>query len=411
MSLTKIEAVLSREIDAIEESGSLKGNEMVITKVIQPHGSSGPRYLIEGYNSKEFIKMNSNSYLGMSINLEVIAAEERAAKEFGVGPGAVRFISGTYGPHVELERNLAEFHHTEAGMIFSSAYVAVMSVLYALTTKDTIVISDALNHNCIINGLRLSQPKDKKIYNHNNTAGLKSAVQGSIGNCKRVLIITDGIFSMRGDNALLSEIADIAGQYNNEFEEGIITIVDDSHGIGAIGETGRGTMEITKEKRIDILIATLGKALGVNGGYLVSTAKVIAYLREKAPFYIYSNPITVTEAKAAIKALEILDSNTGRQLLKDLKGMISYFRKSLVDIGYETIEGKHPVVPLMIRDTRKTVQLVDYLKRKGILSTGIYYPIVPKGDEEIRFQICADHTRGDIDYVLNVLKEYKLENS
>jgi glycine C-acetyltransferase len=411
MSLTKIEAVLSRELDTLEESGALKGKETVITKVIQSHDSSGPRYLLEGYNNKEFIRMNSNSYLGMAMRTELITAEEQAIKKFGVGPGAVRFISGTYEPHVELERNLAEFHHKEAGMIFSNAYVTVMSVLYAMTTKDTIIISDALNHNCIINGLRLSQPKDKNIYNHNDMAALKSAVERSMGNCRRVLIITDGVFSMRGDHSPLSEIADIAEQYNNEFEEGIVTIVDDSHGIGAIGETGRGTMEVTKEKRIDILIATLGKALGVNGGYLVSTAKVIAFLRERAPFYIYSNPITVAEAKAAIKALEVLDSNTGRQLLKYLQEMISYFRKSLIDIGYETITGKHPVVPLMIRDTKKTVNLVNYLKSKGILSTGIYYPIVPKGDEEIRFQICADHTKDDIDYVLNILKEYKEASS
>ena len=408
MSLSKIEASISSDLDGLKKSGAFKGNEMVITGVIQSHDSKGPRYLIEGYGDMEFIRMNSNSYLGMGLRPDVIAAEEQAVREFGVGPGAVRFISGTYRPHIELEQKLAKFHQKEACMIFSSAYTAVMSILFTLISRDTIVISDALNHNCIINGLKLSQPKDKKIYKHNNMIELESFIEGCIGNCKRILIVTDGIFSMRGDHAPLSAIASIAEKYEHEFEEGIITIVDDSHGVGAIGETGRGTIEMTHENRIDILIATLGKALGVNGGYLATTAKVIAYLREKAPFYIYSNPITAAEAGAALKALEVLDSSEGKKLLKYLRETIAYFRKSLIDIGYETIKGEHPVVPLMVRDTRKTVELVEYLKSNGILSTGLSYPIVPRGDEEIRFQICAAHTRYDIDCVLKVLNTYKV---
>jgi glycine C-acetyltransferase len=407
MSLTRLETILASEIKSIQDSGALKGNEMVTTKVLPPTSNIGPRYLIEGYGDKQFIRMNSNSYLGMALRSEVIKAEEVASRSFGVGPGAVRFISGTYSAHIELENKLAKFHGKEAGMIFSSAYVTVMSVLYALTTKETIVISDSLNHNCIINGLRLSQPKDKLIYGHNNMDELKASIESIIGKCKRVLVVTDGVFSMRGDHAPLPMIADLAQKYQNDFEEGIITIVDDSHGAGAIGKTGRGTMQVTGEDRVDILVATLGKALGVNGGYLVSSAGLVAYLRERAPFYIYSNPITVSEAQASIKALEILDSKKGIELLDHLHSQISYFRKSLIDLGYETIEGEHPVVPLIIRDTKKTVQLVKYLKDNGILSTGIYYPVVPKGDEEIRFQVCADHTKADIDYVLDVLKTYK----
>ena len=408
MSLSKIEGLISNDLDALKASGAFKGNEMVITGVIQSHDNKGPRYLIEGYGDMEFIRMNSNSYLGMGLRPDVITAEELAVREFGVGPGAVRFISGTYKPHIELEQKLANFHQKEACLIFSSAYTAVMSILVTLISKDTIVISDSLNHNCIINGVKLSQPKDKKIYKHNNMIELESIVKECIGNCKRILLVTDGIFSMRGDHAPLSAIADIAEKYEHEFEEGIITIVDDSHGVGAIGETGRGTLELTKENRIDILIATLGKALGVNGGYLAATAKVIAYLREKAPFYIYSNPITAAEARAAAKALEVLDSSEGKELLKYLRETIAYFRKSLIDIGYETIEGEHPVVPLMVRDTKKTVELVEYLKTNGILSTGLSYPIVPRGDEEIRFQICAAHTRYDIECVLKVLNTYKV---
>ena len=407
MPLTKIEKVLSKGLDELKEKGIIKGKETVITGIKQAQESKGPRYFIEGYGNKEFLMMNSNSYLGMGLRKEVIEAEEKAAKEFGVGPGAVRFISGTYESHVELEKRLAKFHNKEAGMIFSSAYAAIMGTLPPLISKDTIVISDQLNHNCIINAARLSRPKDKRIYSHKNTNELESNLKECIGTCRRIIVVTDGIFSMRGDYAPLPEIADLAEKYDPKFEEGILTIVDDSHGVGAIGETGRGITEFTHENRIDILVATMGKALGVNGGYLVSTAKVVDYLRETSPFYVYTNPITVSEARATLKALEILDSDKGKGMLKHLCEMMAYFRKGLIDLGYEIVKGEHPIVPLMIRDTKKTVELVKYLKDNGILSTGIYYPVVPRGDEEIRFQICAEHTKSDIDYALKVLKDYK----
>jgi len=409
MSL-KVKKVLSAHLDELKRKGTLKGKETVITGIKPAEGEKGPRYFIQGYGDKEFLRMNANNYLGMSLKKEVIEAEEKTAREFGAGPGAVRFISGTYTPHMELEKKLAEFHNREAAMIFSSAYATVMGILSPLISKETVVISDELNHNCIINAVRLSRPKDKKIYKHNDINELESAIKEAIGNCKRVIVVTDGIFSMRGDHAPLPEIASLAEKYDSEFEEGIITIVDDSHGVGAIGETGRGTTEYTHEDRIDILVSTMGKALGVNGGYVVSDAKVIEFLRETAPFYIYSNPITVSEASAALKALEILDSDVGRKLLKHLHDMTKRFEQGLIDMGYEVIRGEHPVVPLMIRDTQKTSDLVHYLKENGILATGLNYPVVPKGDEEIRFQICADHTEYDIDYALGVLRKYKEEH-
>ncbi|MCK4580473.1 MAG: aminotransferase class I/II-fold pyridoxal phosphate-dependent enzyme, partial [Dehalococcoidia bacterium] len=284
MSLQKIEKVLSGELGKLKERGSLKGAETVITGVKGSEGERGPRYFIQGYGDKEFLRMNSNSYLGMPLRQELIEAEEKGVREFGVGPGAVRFISGTYKPHVELEERLAKFHGREAAMIFSSAYATVVGILAPLISQDTTVVSDALNHNCIINAIRLSRPKDKKVYRHNNMTELESAIRESVGSCMRLIVVTDGIFSMRGDYAPLREIADLAAKYDPEFQEGILTIVDDSHGVGAIGETGRGTVEHTHEDRIDILVATLGKALGTNGGYLVSDATVVEYLRETAPF-------------------------------------------------------------------------------------------------------------------------------
>lgn len=407
MSLFKVEKILSKELDELRERGTFKRDETVITGIKQAEGDKGPRYFVEGYGDKEFLRMNSNSYLGMALKREVIEADEQAAREFGAGPGAVRFISGTYKPHVELEKRLASFHNREAGMIFSSAYATVMGTLSPLISKDTIVLSDALNHNSIINAIRLSRPKDRKVYSHNNTTELESRIKECVGNCKRVMVVSDGVFSMRGDYAPLPEIAVLAEKYDPEFEEGTFTVVDDSHGVGAFGETGRGTTEFTGAGRIDIVIGTLGKAFGVNGGYLVSDAVVIDYLRETAPFYIYSNPITVSEARAAMRALEVLDSDTGKKMLKHLRDMTAHFRKGLVDLGYETVKGEHPVVPLITRDTNKTMGLVMYLKDSGILTTGITYPVVPRGEEEIRFQVCADHTKYDIDYTLKVLKEYK----
>lgn len=406
MSVEKLKKVLSNELGDLKEKGTLKGKETVVSGVKTGDSEKGTRYFLLDYPGKEFIRLNSNSYLGMSIREEVIKAEEEAAEVYGAGPGAVRFISGTFKGHIDLENRLAEFHGRESAMLFSSAYTTVMGTLAPLITDETTVISDELNHNCIINAIRLSRPKNKSIYKHLNMEGLKEEIKKTIGTCKRLIIVTDGIFSMRGDNAPLNVIMDLAKKYDSSFEENIIVVVDDSHGIGAFGKTGRGTEEYTGAK-VDLLIATLGKGLGVNGGYVVGDLVITQYLREKSPFYIYSNPITPSEAVAAFKALEILDSPVGIKLLEHLRNMTNRLKNGLVNLGYETIMSEHPVVPLLVRDTKKTADLVAYLKERGVLATGLSYPVVPKGDEEIRFQVCADLTENDIDYVLEVLKEYK----
>ena len=409
MPLKKLNKILSDKLDELEASGRRKGKELAIRGIVPAKNPNGPRYLLEGHGDKEFVRMNSNSYLGMSLRKEVVEAEESAAKKFGAGPGAVRFISGTHSPHIELEKKLAKFHSREAAMIFSSAYAAVMGVITPLIDGDTIVVSDALNHNSIINALRLSRPGDKVVYDHLDMAALEKSVKGVVGKGRRVLIITDGIFSMRGDHAPLAAISGISKKYDDQFPEGVIVLVDDSHGVGAFGETGRGTVEYTAADGVDIVIATLGKALGVNGGYVAADAVVIDYLRETAPFYIYSNPITASEASASIKALEILDSETGIELLKKLRMLTRKFEKGLVALGFEIIASEHPVVPLMVRDTQKTAKLVQYLVQNGVLATGLNFPVVPKGDEEIRFQVSADHTESDIDHVLDILAKFEAD--
>lgn len=405
MPINKLEKVLAEQLAGLKKKGASKGKESVILEIKKPQGDKGPRYIISEDPGKEFIKMDSNSYLGMSLRQELIEAETQASEKFGVGPGAVRFIHGTFKPHVEIEKKLAAFHKREACMIFSSAYMTVCGVLSPLISKGTIVISDELNHNSIINAIRLSKPKDKKIYAHLNMDALKIKIEESIGAGQRLIIVTDGVFSMRGDYADLKKIMDMAIKYHSEFEEGIITIVDDSHGVGAYGKTGRGTCEVSEEDGVDVLVSTLGKAFGVNGGYVVSSNKIIEFLRETSPFYIYSNPITPGEAAAALKGVEILDSERGRKMLRYLSEMTNYFKEGITKLGYETIKGEHPIVPVMIRDTQKTIDLVSFLKEKGILVVGLKYPVVPKGDECIRFQIGASHTKDDINYALGVLGE------
>lgn len=425
MSLEKLNAYCTTTLDALKAKGARKGTENIIEKIIAPDwiikgnlpNSSedenfGPRYLLAG-NDEPYLLMNSNSYLGLTLHPKVAEAEEKGVRDFGTGPGAVRFISGTYKPHVELERRLARFHGREAAMIYSAAYAAVMGVLPLLINENTLVVSDQLNHNCIINAIRLSRPASKEIYEHLDMNGLEctlntyAAANNTRRNSgiKRVLVVTDGIFSMRGDHAPLDEIVDICRKYENCFDDGIITVADDSHGVGAFGETGRGTEEYTNSS-VDILIATLGKALGVNGGYVTTTGPVIEYLRETSPFYVYSNPITPSEAMAAKKSLEILESNEGLARLNKIRSLTSRFSKGLVKLGFETIPGEHPVIPLVVRDTNKTASLIQYLLKHRILATGLNYPVVPKGDEEIRFQINANHTTRDIDYILDILKNF-----
>jgi glycine C-acetyltransferase len=405
----RLHQTLAAELEELARQGTLKGDEAVVVGVLPAEGGCGPRFRLAGHGDRPFLRMSSNSYLGLSLRPELIAAEEEAARRFGTGPGAVRFISGTYLAHVELERRLAAFHRREAGMIFSSAYATVLSVMLPLITGETALISDELNHNCIINGARLARPASKAVYRHNDMAELEARLAEAAGTCRRALVITDGVFSMRGDYAPLPEIVALAGEYDPQFPENVVVVVDDSHGVGAFGATGRGTEEETGCPPVDLLIGTLGKAFGVNGGYVVGSELALRYLREKAPMYIYSNPITPAEAAAALAALELVDGPEGRRLLAHLRAMTSRFEQGLRALGLETIPGPHPVVPLMVRDTARTRALVRHLREHGILATGLAYPVVPRGDEEIRFQVSADHTPADIDHVLEVLGGFAAE--
>ena len=406
MPIQGLTRALTARLEEMGQSGRLKGRESVIRGVVPAGNGLGPRYLIEG-EDRPFLRMNSNSYLGMALHAQVVAAEEKAAAGYGTGPGAVRFISGTWSPHTALERRLAAFHRRPAAMLFSSAYATVMGTIPPLVGEKTAVISDELNHNCIINAIALARPAEKHVYKHLDMAALEHALEAAAKSCTRAIVVTDGIFSMRGDHAPLDQIVKLARRYDGAFAENAIVVVDDSHGVGAFGASGRGTEEYTNAEAVDLLIGTLGKAFGVNGGYLVADQVIVDYLRETSPFYIYSNPITQAEAAAAQQAIDILDSAAGKAMLSHLRAMTARFKAGLGKLGLETLPGEHPVVPLMLRDTARTKAVVTQLRKNGVLATGLSYPVVPKGDEEIRFQISADHMPADIDEALAVLGGFK----
>lgn len=407
MPMDRLIPVLEAHLDELDAAGTAKGAESVVTGVVPAADGRGPRFHLAGEGEKEFLRMNSNSYLGLGLHPAVIEAEEEGSRRYGAGPGAVRFISGTYDVHVELEATLADFHGRAAAMAFSSAYATVVSTIVPLVTGETVLISDELNHNCIINAMRLARPKGKAIYGHNDVGQLREALEAHAGSARRAIVVTDGIFSMRGDHAPLAEIAEVCREFDDRYPENVVLVVDDSHGVGAFGDTGRGTEEYTGSGPADVLVGTLGKAFGVNGGYVTGDASLIRFLRESSPMYIYSNPITPGEACAARTAVEIVDSAEGRALLTHLRGLTRRFEEGLGRVGIETIPGPHPVVPMMIRDTGRTHALVRHLYDAGVLVTGLAYPVVPRGDEEIRTQINADHTEADIDHLLDILAAWQ----
>ena len=233
---------------------------------------------------------------------------------------------------------------------------------------------------------------------------LKRAIENVPEGIERVVVIFDGVFSMRGDHAPVAQINQILAPHRKRFKEGLVTVIDDSHGIGAYGKTGRGTEEICNAE-VDIVVGTFGKAFGVNGGFVAASQAVVEAVRQKADTYIYTNPLSVADCAAATAAVKIADSKEGYARLQNVQDRIQQFRAGLDALGLESIPGHHPVVPLMVRDTDKTNQMVDGFTKNGVLVVGLNFPVVPEGDQTIRFQINADHTEADINYVLSVLKK------
>lgn len=407
MSLKRLNAGLNNEITRLKDEGRSKAPERVIVDYIAPKGEFGPRYRLAG-SDLEYLRMNSNSYLSLSHHPDVLRAADEASHRFGAGPGAVRFIDGTFQSHVDLESRIASFCGRPAAKIFNSAYTTNLGLALAIQNKKTFWIGDELNHNCIIRAMRIANvPRhNKSIFPHNNMAALKKAIEGVPEGIERVVVIFDGVFSMRGDHAPIDEINTVLAPHRNRFAEGLVTIVDDSHGIGAYGATGRGTEEICNAKA-DITVGTFGKAFGVNGGFVAASEAVIEAVRQKADTYIYTNPLSVADCAAATVSVDITDSPEGLRRLTHVQARIHQFRSGLDTLDLESIPGKHPVVPLMVRDTQQTRRMVDEFTRRGVLVVGLNYPVVPEGNQTIRFQINAAHTEADINAVLNILSDIR----
>ncbi len=403
MPTEHLDAALDREIEALEAEGRAKPPERIIEAFVPPKNGKGPRYRLKGYD-REFIRLNSNSYLSLSNNTDMIEAADAATKALGVGPGAVRFIDGTFIYHTMLEDKVAGFVNKPAAKIFNSAYTANLGLAVAISSKTTHWIGDELNHNSIIRAMRMANiPRERKgIFRHNDMTDLKRCLDEVPEDTDRVVIVFDGIFSMRGDYAPVDKIRQTAEAYSPKFRDGVVTVVDDSHGIGAFGETGRGTLEYCNAEA-DITVGTFGKSFGVNGGFAAASKNVVEAIRQKADTYIYTNPLSVADCAAAGTALDICDSPEGKRLLSSLKNRTAQFRKGLENQGKETIAGPHPVVPMLVRDTEQTHRIVNTLFENGVLVVGLTFPVVPRGDETIRFQINAAHTKSDIDYVLALL--------
>ncbi|PIW73370.1 7-keto-8-aminopelargonate synthetase [Candidatus Roizmanbacteria bacterium CG_4_8_14_3_um_filter_34_9] len=415
MSRKNFFSVLSKEIERIDKAKTSKRFEKIIDGFTK---EKSPKAII---NKKKYQVFNSNDYLGLRHHPLLKKAEQKASEIYGTGPGAVRFISGSLKIHRDIEKALAKFHKKDDAMVFSSSFATNLAVLYCLISgqnKDSlvdanvIVISDALNHRSIIDGIRIANlPKEQRtIFRHMDTGHLSQILEANKNKYKRALVVTDGVFSMLGEYQKLKEIRNIIDRYDGQYENGVLLVVDDAHGVGIAGKTGRGIEEIEGVKA-DVLIGTFGKAFGADGGYVVASQTIIDYLRESAATYIYSNSIPPGTAGAVLKSIEILDKTAGKKLLKNSKENVAYFKKQMKKVGYQfATDSSHPIQPVLIGDPIKTSDLVGKLFKKNIIVTNISFPVVPKGRDEIRVQISAVHTKKDIDQLVKAFEEELVYN-
>lgn len=393
-------ATLDRELKRIAAAKTAKRFEKVIEGFTQ---EASPKALIGG---KPYRIFNSNDYLGLRFHPKLKAAEHAATQTYGTGPGAVRFISGTLKVHRDLEKAIAAFHGRDDAIVFSSAFATNMAVLFCLAKGqaadtlvggNTLILSDALNHRSIIDGIRVAGlPKENRlVFNHLSLDHLDRLLTENRSSFDRVLVVTDGIFSMLGEAQDLKALRQVLDTHEAHFSDGIWLVVDDAHGIGAFGKTGRGVEEVF-QTRADLLVGTLGKAFGADGGYVVADQPLIDYLRESAATYIYSNSISPGTAGAALASLQLVASPEGQRLLAQLAENRRSFQDKMTALGcLFAAPSSHPIQPLLLGDA--TTAYKDGLFQRGILVTNINYPVVPKGRDEIRVQISAAHTREDLD--------------
>ncbi|MGO9593401.1 MAG: glycine C-acetyltransferase [Steroidobacteraceae bacterium] len=350
----------------------------------------------------EVLNLCANNYLGLANHPEVLKAAHEALDRWGFGMASVRFICGTQSIHTELERSLSEFLGTEETILYNSCFDANGGLFETLLDEQDAVISDELNHASIIDGIRLCKAKRLR-YRNGDMADLEAQLVVASHDSRRVLIATDGVFSMDGYIAKLGEICDLADRH------GALVMVDDSHAVGVLGASGRGTHEHHRVMgRIDILTGTLGKALGgACGGYTSGKREIIQWLRQRSRPYLFSNSLPPTITAVTLKVLTLLKQSDS--LRRTLFDNTAWFRLRMLEAGFEIPTGEHPIVPVKIGDAGMAAKLADRMLEKGIYVIAFSYPVVPKDKARIRVQLSAAHTRSDLEMAVRGFVEVKRE--
>ena len=383
---------LAGQLQEIRDAGLFKG-ERVITTPQQAHVGVRER---EGV-----LNLCANNYLGLADHPDIVAAAQEALKRWGYGLASVRFICGTQQIHKQLEARLAEFLGTEDTILYSSCFDANGGLFETLLAAEDAIISDELNHASIIDGVRLCKAQRFR-YKNNDMADLESRLQEAAGARFRA-IVTDGVFSMDGIIANLRGICDLADKYD------ALVIVDDSHAVGFMGKTGRGTHEHHDVMdRVDVLTGTLGKALGgASGGYTSGRQEVIDMLRQRSRPYLFSNTVAPPIVGASLKTLDLLSQST--EFRDRLASNTQLFRAGMTDRGFQITPGEHPIVPIMLGDAVLAAKMADALLECGIYVVGFSYPVVPKGKARIRVQVSAAHTVEDLEFAMEAFSRVKAE--
>jgi glycine C-acetyltransferase len=370
-----------------------RGEFWEIKRVLSP---AGPRAVVEG---REVVVLASNNYLNLANDPRLKRAAIEAMEKYGWGPGAVWAIAGYHEILAELEKKIAEFKRTEAGIFFPTGFAANAGTIPALVDQGDLILSDQLNHGSIIDGIRLSRA-EKIIYNHCDVADLEDKLRKNRDKYNKVLIVTDAVFSMDGDIAPLRDIAKLAEEFN------AVLYVDDAHGDGVLGD-GHGTpAHLGVEDKVDIHMGTFSKALGSSGGMIGSDREIIEYIRNRARTWLLSTGPPPAVVAANIKAIEIVMSPEGNERIRRLHANAEYFRKGLQSLGFNTGKSQTPIIPAIIGDTKKTRELAKALFEEGVFVVPIVYPMVARGTERIRNQVNADHTREDLNKALSAYEKY-----
>jgi glycine C-acetyltransferase len=371
---------LSQQIAGLHEAGLYKAERVI---------STPQQAAIKVGSGEEVINFCANNYLGLANNPELVQTAQAALPKYGFGLSSVRFICGTQTVHKELEARLSAFLGTDDTILYSSCFDANGGLFETLLDEQDAVISDALNHASIIDGVRLCKARRFR-YNNNDMADLEAKLKEAEG-CRFKLIATDGVFSMDGIIANLKGVCDLADKY------GALVMVDDSHAVGFMGEHGRGSHEFRDVMgRVDILTGTLGKALGgASGGYTSGRKEIVEWLRQRSRPYLFSNTLAPVIAATSIKVLDLLEN--GGALRQKLRDNSQYFRSEMQKLGFTLAGADHPIIPVMLGDAKLAKTMADELLKEGIYVIGFSFPVVPQGKARIRTQISAGHEKQHLD--------------